>query len=106
MALAPDHEVLAAYLDAIRLLTAAVHDDRRTKADLVRLSDRVLEEQKVGTGRGRGVCVGGGGGAAWGLHSALRCCALDSCGSCMRPMTRGIYLTSAGCVGPTCACSV
>lgn len=43
----PDHELLAEYLDAIRLLTAAVHDDRRTKADMVRLSDRVLETQRV-----------------------------------------------------------
>lgn len=41
-----DHELLAEYLDAIRLLTAAVHDDRKTKPDLVRLSDRVLDTQR------------------------------------------------------------
>ena len=45
-----DHQLLAEYLDAIRLLTAAVHDDRKTKQDLVRLSDRVLEAQKVSGG--------------------------------------------------------
>ncbi|KAI7845950.1 hypothetical protein COHA_000496 [Chlorella ohadii] len=41
-----DHELLAEFLDAIHLLTAAVHDDRMTKLDLVRLSDRVLETQR------------------------------------------------------------
>ena len=45
--LASSHELLAEYLNAIRLLTAAVHDDRKTKADLIRLSDRVLEAQTV-----------------------------------------------------------
>ena len=44
----PDHQLLAEYLDAIRVLTDAVHDDRRTKADLIRMSDRVLQAQEVG----------------------------------------------------------
>jgi hypothetical protein len=67
-----DQQLLAEYLDAIRLLTAAVHDDRKTKLDLVRLSDQVLEAQKVGERRwwcavlkagvgGRVVAAGSGG---------------------------------------------
>ncbi|KAL4424127.1 hypothetical protein ABPG75_001428 [Micractinium tetrahymenae] len=41
-----DHQLLAEYLDAIRQLTFAVHDDRKSKLDLIRLSDRVLDLQQ------------------------------------------------------------
>ncbi|PSC74772.1 mitochondrial sodium hydrogen exchanger 9B2-like [Micractinium conductrix] len=41
-----DHELLAEYLDSIRLLTAGVHDERKSKLDLTRLADRVLELQQ------------------------------------------------------------
>ena len=57
-----DYELLAEYLDAIQQLTSAVYDDKRTKADLARLSDRVLASQRVRGGRGewQGVRRGGG----------------------------------------------
>jgi hypothetical protein len=63
-----DQELLAEYLNAIRLLTAAVHDDRKGRQDLVQLSDRVLEAQKVGGGRSAGHERGG---RAWGAASVV-----------------------------------
>ena len=66
-----DYELLAEYLDSIRQLTSAVYDDKRSKADLARLSDRVLATQRVRGGGGRR-----GEGGVRGRHV---CCLCEEC---------------------------
>lgn len=73
-----DHRLLAEYLEAIRLLTAAVHDDRRTKLDLVRLSDRVLDLQQVGRA-GQGCCWVARLAQGWPGEPALSCQCWPQC---------------------------